>query len=331
MGKSKGIFPVNAKNFDSLLTFVESGQRMEWFLLFAFTHRDYEQEIERIRLLKNAVFQQDRSDFLRNAIVLGDYVRGYLANDFGVRGVVNAPAVTGTLISSFVEDFNRREGSFRNTEEYLLNYGKRKRFAVDIYDNRDPWIMSVNNFGILFINERTCERINENIGSMKNLTADMILASFDGGGADGLCAQLLKQLGSNSHITFGITGKKSVPWKPGLDALVYSKSPFKEEYMRKFLVETLESRDFDRNFERLREFLGVAPKDFSADLEWDEAEEIAKKPRKYYRLKLLVFDREKLPSIRSGFTEKALTILRRKKGVFRGQNKIEVLTLEALQ
>jgi len=330
MGRSKNIYPVTAENFDSLLAYLNDGGVMDWFLLFAFPHSEFEDHMERIRLLKNAVFQRDRSDFLKNVIVLGDYVRGYMANDLGVRGVLNVPKVSDELVYAFAAEFKRNEGKFIDAAAFLRDYGKKNHFDVDIYDSRDPWIISVNNTGILLINERTAAHIDENIGRIRNLRADMILVSFNGNEADATNAELLDLLGSDSHMTFGVTTKKSVPWNRRLDALVYMKSPFKEEYMRKFLVEALESRDFDNNFERLRDFLGVAPKDFSADPDWDEAAELAAKKEARYRLKLHVFDREAQKGIRGGFGPDRLTVIRGKKGTFRGKKKIEVLTLERI-
>jgi hypothetical protein len=254
----------------------------------------------------------------------------YLANDFGVRAVINIDKINSEVIVKFINEFNKFERFYDNVEEFLLDYGKKNKFFIDIYNNRDPWIMSVNNTGILFINGKTYDTIMENYHKKKNLYPDIIVITFNGTDDDQKCASLLKKIGSDAHMTFGMTSKKSIPYNKRLDGMVYNKSPFKEEYMRKFLVETLESRDFTNNFVRLREFLGIEEKNFAADLFWDEEKEIEKKPIKYLKLKVLIFDKECLSEIKTGFTKNSLTVIRKKKGTFMGSKKIEVLTLEIL-
>jgi hypothetical protein len=331
MGRNRNIYLVTDDNFDSLIAFIEGNNPIDWFLLFAFSNIKLKMNLEKLRKLKNAVFNYNRSDFLKNVIVMSDSRIKYLANDFGVRAVINIDKINLEIISKFINDFNKLEKFYDNVEEFLLDYGKKNKFSIDIYNNRDPWLMSVNNTGILFINGKTYDTIMENYHKRKNLYPDIIVITFNGTDDDKKCASMLKTIGSDAHMTFGMTSKKSIPYNKRLDGMVYNKSPFKEEYMRKFLVETLESRDFSDNFLRLREFLGVKEKDFSADLFWDEEKEIEKKPIKYLKLKVLIFDKEYLPEIETGFIKNSLTVIRKKKGTFKGSKKIEVLMLEILE
>jgi len=327
MGKKNQIFQIDKRNYKSLIEYINAGNKLEWYLLLAFTHSNLEENLVIIRELKAALFKRDRVEFMKSLIVLADY--DYLANDFGVRAIVIVDKVTNDVTKDFIQSFNTLNPLFSKVEGFLLDYGKKNKYEIDIYNNKGPWLMSIDNLGILFINEKTYEIIMDNYHKRKNLTPDIIVVSFNGNHFDEEYSSLLKMIGSDGLITFGITSKKNIPYHKRIDALVYNKSPFKEDYMRKFLVEMLQSKDFDDNFETFRDFLGVEPKNFEADLDWDEDSEI--KPKKYLKLKLLVFDREYMPNIDTGFIGNTLTVVKKKKVLYKGRAKVEALIIEILE
>lgn len=326
MSRKNQIVQLNTNNYKSLIEYINAGYKLDWYLLLAFKHENLDENLMIIRELNSALFKRYRAEFLKDVIVICDLE--YLANDFGVRGILVVDQLTDDVIKHFITSFNQLHRLYPKIEDFLLYYGKKNKYIVDIYNNRGPWLMSIDNMGILFINERTYNIILDNYHKRKNLTPDIIVVSFNGDEYDSLYSKLLKMIGSDGLITFGITSKKSIPYHRKLDGLVYNKSPFKEDYMRKFLIEMLQSKDFDENFETFRDFLGIKPKNFDADIWWDEDEEV--KEEKYMRLKLLMFDREDLPNIDTGFIGNRLTVVRRKKGTFKGKSKVEALIFEVL-
>ncbi|MGF6906514.1 hypothetical protein [Fusobacterium sp. PH5-44] len=327
MSRKNQIVQLNRNNYKSLIEYINAGYKLEWNLLLAFKHENLEENLTIIRELNLALFKKHRIEFLKDLIVICDFE--YLANDFGVRGILVVDKVDDNIVKHFITSFNQLNKFYPKIEDFLVYYGKKNKHVVDIYNNRGPWLMSVGNMGILFINERTYNVILDNYHKRKNLTPDIIVVSFNGDEYDVLFSKLLKMIGSDGLIIFGITSKKSIPYHKKLDGLIYSKSPFKEDYMRKFLIEMLQSKDFDDNFVSFRDFLGIKPKNFDVDIWWDEDEEI--KEEKYMRLKLLVFDRDDLSKIDTGFIGNRLTVVRKKKGAFKGKSKVEALIFEILE
>ena len=327
MSKKNQIFQIDKNNYKSLIDYINVGNKVEWYLLLAFNHEHLEENLIIIRELKSALFNRDRIEYIKSLVVLSNY--NYLANDFGVGGIITVKKVTQETIKDFIHSFNVLNPLFPKLEDFLTDYCKKNKYQIDIYNNRGPWIMSMNNIGILFINEKTSNVIWDNYHKRKNLTPDIIVVSFNGDKYDEVHSKLLKMIGSDGLITFGITGKKSISYHKKLDALVYNKSPFKEDYMRKFLIEMLQSKYFENNFENFRDFLEIEPKNFEADLEWDEDSIV--KPEKYLKLKLLIFDKEYMSNIDTGFIGNTLTVVKKKKALYKGKSKVEVLTMEILE
>lgn len=286
--KSKKIILIDKTNFESSIAHILRDSDIN-YLIFLIFQSNIEENLELLRELKRYFFNPSKHEYLHNTIIFTE--REYLANDMGVKAVItvkNIQLFDINFLNSLYEKYNFSE---RTLENFLVEHSAEFSYKIDIYDEDDPWITSVNGIGLLFISDTTYDKIMCNYHKVKNLYPDITIVTFKGKD-DSKPLGLLKMIGADAHITLGITSTKNIEYTKRIDALVYNRSPYSETNLKKFVIEMLKEKNFKNNLFFFRDFLGIPEKNFDADLFYDEEEEINKKEEKYFRLKVIAANKE---------------------------------------
>ena len=233
--------------------------------------------------LKRYFLSKRRYEYLKNTVVFSD--REYLANDLGVRGVLTIKNLGDFDIEKLKNLYHNFNFDEKTTDDFLQSNSTPFGYKLDLYNSIDPWIMSINGVGILTISDKNYDKIMCNYHKVKRLYPDVTIVVLKGKD-DIRPLSLLKMIGADAHITLGITSIKNIPYNKRLDALVYNRSPYSERNIRNFVTEILKDRKSENSLFDFRDFMGIAPKNFEADIFYDEEEEISKKEEKFFKLKV---------------------------------------------
>lgn len=286
--KHKKIILIDKTNFESSIALILREPDID-YLIFLIFRNNIEENLELLKELKRYFFNPSKSEYLSNTIIFTE--REYLANDMGVKAVLTAKDIQNFDIASLNSVYEKYNFSEKTLENFLVENSAEFSYKIDIYDEHDPWITSINGIGLLFISDTTYDKIMCNYHKVKNLYLDVTIVTFKGKD-DSKPLGLLKLIGADAHITLGITSTKHIEYTKRIDALVYNRSPYSESNLKKFVMEILREKNFKNNLFYFRDFLGIPEKNFDADLFYDEEEEMNKKEEKYFRLKVITANKE---------------------------------------
>lgn len=280
--KDKKLILVNKENFKTSITNILRNSNTNYLILLQFKN-NLEENLSMLEELKRYFLSKKRYEYLKNTVVFSE--REYLANDLGVRGVLTIK----NLINFDIEKLNTLYENFdfkgKTTDDFLQSNSIPFGYKLDLYNCIDPWIMSINGVGILTISDKNYDKIMCNYHKVKRLYPDVTIVVLKG--KDDLRPlSLLKMIGADAHITLGITSIKNIPYNKRLDALVYNRSPYSERNIRNFVTEILKDKKSENSLFDFRDFMGITPKNFEADIFYDEEEEISKKEEKFFKLKV---------------------------------------------
>lgn len=318
--KSKKIILVDKTNFESSISLILRASDINYLIFLVFKN-NIEENLELLKELKRYFFNPSKCEYLSNTIIFTE--REYLANDMGVKAVITAKNIQQFDINSLSLLYEKYNFSEKTLENFLVENSAEFSYKIDIYDENDPWITSVNGTGLLFISDNTYDKIMCNYHKVKNLYPDITIVTFKGKD-DSKPLGLLKMIGADAHITLGITSIKHIEYTKRIDALVYNRSPYFETNLKRFVMEMLREKSCKNNLFFFRDFLGIPEKNFDADLFYDEEEEISKKEEKYFRLKVITVNKEDNPKT---FIEKDCIYLCREKE----KNKNEIYHFERIE
>lgn len=318
--KSKKIILVDKTNFESSIALILRASDINYLIFLVFKN-NIEENLELLKELKRYFFNPSKCEYLSNTIIFTE--REYLANDMGVKAVITAKNIQQFDINSLSLLYEKYNFSEKTLENFLVENSAEFSYKIDIYDEKDPWITSVNGTGLLFISDTTYDKIMCNYHKVKNLYPYITIITFKGKD-DSKPLGLLKMIGADAHITLGITSIKHIEYTKRIDALVYNRSPYFETNLKKFVMEMLREKSCKNNLFFFRDFLGIPEKNFDADLFYDEEEEISKKEEKYFRLKVITVNKEDNPKT---FIEKDCIYLCREKE----KNKNEIYHFERIE
>lgn len=318
--KSKKIILVDKINFESSIALILRDSDIN-YLIFLVFRNNIEENLELLKELKRYFFNPSKYEYLSNTIIFTE--REYLANDMGVKAVITVKNIQQFDINSLNLLYEKYDFLEKTLENFLVDNSAEFSYKIDIYDENDPWITSVNGTGLLFISDTTYDKIMCNYHKVKNLYPDITIVTFKGKD-DSKPLGLLKMIGADAHITLGITSIKHIEYTKRIDALVYNRSPYFENNLKRFVMEMLREKSFKNNLFFFRDFLGIPEKNFDADLFYDEEEEISKKEEKYFRLKVITANKEDNPKT---FIEKDCIYLCREKE----KNKNEIYHFERIE
>ncbi len=318
--KSKKIILVDKTNFDSSIALILRDSDIN-YLIFLVFRNNIEENLELLKEVKRYFFNPSKCEYLANTIIFTE--REYLANDMGVKAVITVKDISHFDIDSLNSLYEKYNFTEKTLENFLVENSTEFSYKIDIYDECDPWITSVNGTGLLFISDTTYDKIMCNYHKVKNLYPDITIITFKGKD-DSKPLGLLKMIGADAHITLGITSTKHIEYTKRIDALVYNRSPYSENNLKRFVMEVLREKSFKDSLFFFRDFIGIPEKNFDADLFYDEEEEINKKEEKYFRLKVIAANKEDNPKT---FIEKDCIYLCREKE----KNKNEIYHFERIE
>ena len=276
--KDKKLILVNRENFKTSITNILRNSNTNYLILLQFKN-NLEENLSMLEELKRYFLSKKRYEYLKNTVVFSE--REYLANDLGVRGVLTIKSLVNfdiEKLNTLYENFDFKE---KTTDDFLQSNSIPFGYKLDLYNCIDPWIMSINGVGILTISDKNYDKIMCNYHKVKRLYPDVTIVVLNL-----RPLSLLKMIGADAHITLGITSIKNIPYNKRLDALVYNRSPYSERNIRNFVTEILKDRKSENSLFDFRDFMGIAPKNFEADIFYDEEEEINKKEEKFFKLKV---------------------------------------------
>lgn len=318
--KHKKIILIDKTNFESSIALILRDSDID-YLIFLVFRNNIEENLELLKGLKRYFFNPSKSEYLSNTVILTE--REYLANDMGVKAVLTVKNISDFNIDYLNSIYEKCNFSEKTMENFLVENSAEFLYKIDIYDETDPWITSINGIGLLFISETTYDKIMCNYHKVKNLYPDVTIVSFKGKD-DSKPLGLLKMIGADAHITLGITSTKHIEYTKRIDALVYNRSPYSETNLKKFVMEILREKNLKNNLFYFRDFLGIPEKNFDADMFYDEEEEIKKKEEKYFRLKVTTANKE--DSLKTAIEKNYIYLCREKE-----RNKNEVYHFEKIE
>lgn len=291
--KSRKIILIDKENFESSITHILKNSDIE-FLIFLVFKNNLEENLSMLEELKGYFLNRKKSDYLNNTVVFSE--REYMANDLEVRAVITVEKISAFDIDRFNEIYEKLDISKESTNEFFIKNSIPFRYKIDLYNDVDPWLTSINGVGVLTISEKTYDKIMCNYHKVRNLCPDITIITLKGKD-DSKSLGLLKMIGADAHITLGITSVKNIEYTKRLDALIYNRSPYSENNIKKFVREILREKKFKNSLYEFRDFLGIAPKNFEADIFYDEEEELNKKEEKFFKLKVTLNNKLKPPKI----------------------------------
>lgn len=280
--KEKKIILVNKENFKTSITEILSNSNVNYLVFLQFEN-NLDENFSMLDELKRYFLGKNRYGYLKNTVIFSD--REYLANDLGVHGIItikNLENFDVNKLNTLYENFNFEE---KTIDDFLKDNSIALEYKLDLYNYIDPWITSINGVGILTISDKNYDKIMCNYHKVKRLYPDITIVVLKGKD-DSRPLSLLKMIGADAHITLGITNIKNISYTKRLDALVYNRSPYSEKNIRNFIFEVLKNKNFENALFNFRDFMGIAPKNFEADIFYDEEEEINKKEKKFFKLKV---------------------------------------------
>lgn len=278
--KRKRIALLTFENFNDEIQDILLNSEIDYLIFLYFTSNMSKNKT----LLENTrkyFFNTQKDEYIKNVVILSS--KEYLANDMLVRGVITPKDMESFDYFKFITLYEHKESE--SIESFLVENSKKFNYKLDLYDKKSPWIYFQNKTGVLIVNENTKDTILENYHKIKFIIPEIILTTL-GGSCDDKIIKLLKLIGADAHITLGFINKMVVPYTKRTDAYIYIEEENFEEIGREFIDEFLKVESYPNGILQLRNFLGIAEKNFEADMNYDEEREINKKEIKYYTLKL---------------------------------------------
>ena len=286
--KHKKIIMIDKINFDSAISLILRESDVD-YLIFLVFRSNLESNLELLKEVKKYFFNPSKNEYLANTIILSE--REYLANDLGVKAILTVKNINDFNIEPLNSAYEKFDFSEKSLENFLVENSREFSYKIDMYNENDPWITSINGTGLLFISDTTYDKIMCNYHKVKNIYPDITIVTLKGKD-DSKPLGLLKMIGADAHITLGITNTKHAEYNKRIDALIYNRSPYSENNLKKFVIEILKEKSFKNNLFYFRDFLGIPEKNFEADLFYDEEEELNKKKPKYFKLKIITAAKE---------------------------------------
>ncbi len=212
-------------------------------------------------------------EILENVIAITD--KEYLANDLDIEAVLYTKNLKKFDIDHFIEAFSKFKSYFLNLKDFLEDTSSAFTYSLDYYNYINPWFFSINNYGVLLINDFNYNKILNNYHKITARTSDIILIALENKEADIKNKKLLRILSADSLMTFGVTNKNSVKFYNYLDLILYSKGKdFFENslnYVKSFIKKN--------KFIEMRDYYEIEEKTFEVDLFFEN--EAIRIPKKY--------------------------------------------------
>ncbi|MDO4689942.1 MAG: hypothetical protein Q4A58_01415 [Fusobacterium sp.] len=267
--KNRKMILIDEQTFSDVINeFIENPNK--YIAVVRIMSKDFDKDYALIKYIKNEL----KKEILDNVVAITD--KDYLANDLDIEAVLYLENLRKFNMDSFIQAFNKFKTYFPFLKDFLEDMSSAFSYSLDYYNYKNPWFFSLNNLGILLINDFNYNKILNNYHKIKARTSDIILIALENKEEeDYRNKKLLKILCADSLITFGVTNKNSTKFFNNLDLILYTKGSNYYDNALNY-VKTFIKKE---KFIEMRDFLEVEEKSFEADL-FNE-EEIIKIPKKY--------------------------------------------------
>lgn len=204
----------------------------------------------------------------------------YLANDLEVGAVLELKKFYDFNLENFMQVYENSIFHFPSVYDFLDSISDLYHFSFNPYEKEDPWFFLFQDHGILVINDKNYHKILKNYHKIKAHTSDLAFINLNEEGRE-KNLKLLKMLGSDAHIAFGLTNNLKSKFSQWIDLVVHNRSPYYEKNIQDFIFDFLSQKPWELSLEMLRTFLGIEKKSFEADL-WEEEEEVFKPAKRFF-------------------------------------------------
>lgn len=250
------------------------------FLIILYFDRDTYGNMELLNVANKYFNTKDKNSHLENVIILSS--REYLANDLLVKGIVIPKDIQNFKYYEFVKVY---EKSTLPLDKFISLCSKEYNYTFDLYNSKNPWIYHQNKTNILLLTHESHSKILDNYHKIKLRLPEIIVSIFNGEN-DSKLIKMLKLIGADASIIFTFINDLTVEYSKRSDVFIHIKQENFEEIGKNFINDIFYHTEYPEGINILRKFLGIPKKNFEADMTYDEEKEIAKKPKKYYSLKV---------------------------------------------
>lgn len=266
--KNKKLIIIDKDNFNEVIgEFLKNSSK--YIAIVKIMSSTFEVDYSLIKYLKKEL----NKEILDNVIAIAD--KEYLANDLDIEAVLYIKNFKKFKIENLQERFLKYKSHFLDLKEFLEDTSTAFTYLLDYHNYINPWFFSINNYGVLLIDNFNYDKILNNYHKITARTSDIILIALENKEEDERNKRLLRILCADSLITFGVTNKNSVKFYSYLDLILYSnKKEFFEvslNYVKSFLKKN--------KFIEMRDFFEIEEKTFDVDMFFEN--EAIKTPKKY--------------------------------------------------
>lgn len=212
-----------------------------------------------------------------NIILMSDIE--YLANDLEVSCVMELKQFYDFHLEQFLNVYESSIDHFENFSSFLDSISDVFHFSFNNYEKEKPWFFLSFGHGILVVNDENYEKILQNYHKIKAHTSDLAFINLNEDGVE-KNLKLLKMLGSDSQITFGLTNSLKSKFSQWIDVIIYQRSPYYEKNIQNFISQIFSLNSWETALDLLQNFLEIEKKSFEADL-YEEEEDVLKTPKRF--------------------------------------------------
>lgn len=268
-------------NYDEVVNQVLRDTEVEYLALTVFYRTPISQAMDFLKKLKRI--------FKKEAIVLLSDIE-YLANDLDLDYVLHLKDFRNFNLENFMQVYANSIPHTKDLREFLSSVADFFDFDLDISDLENPWYFLYQNHGVLVINDKNYMNILQNYHKIKAHTTDLAFINLNEEGVE-QNLKLLKMLGSDAQLTFGLTNHLKSKFSQWIDLIIHQRSPYYEKNIQEFIFSFFSNGTWETSLKKLQDFFEVEEKSFEADLY--EEEIVIKTPKRYF---MRIEGKETLPA-----------------------------------
>lgn len=269
--KKKKMILILEQNYDQTVGEVLRNPEVEYLALTVFYRTKIEDGLNFLKKLRR-IFS------IQTIFVISDIE--YLANDLEVGAVLELKKFYDFNLENFIEVFETSISHYPDVYGFLASVSDLYHFSFNTYEDENPWFFLFQNHGILVINDRNYHKILQNYHKIKAHTSDLAFINLNEEGTE-KNLKLLKMLGSDAHIAFGLTNNLKSSFSQWIDLILHQRSPYYEKNIQQFILHFLSLNPWNVSLEKFQSFVEMEEKSFEADL-WEEEEDVLKPAKRFF-------------------------------------------------
>lgn len=269
--KKKKLILIMEYNYEEAVNEVLRNPETEYKALTVFFRMNLQNGLEFLKKLKR-IFS------LENIILMSDIE--YLANDLEVGYVIELKQFYDFNLEQFLKVYESSVQHFENFFDFLESVSDVFHFSFHQYEKEKAWFSLLFGHGILIINDENYEKILQNYHKIKAHTSDLAFINLNEAGVE-KNLKLLKMLGSDAQIAFGVTNSLKSKFSQWIDVIIYQRSPYYERNIQNFISQIFSFNSWEKALALLQNFFTIEEKSFEADL-YEEEEDVLKIPKRFF-------------------------------------------------